>query len=281
MARIAVTLSGQWRFSRNAIESLVRCVVRPLQQQHEVGLFLHAWSQNDPPKGELNFLQEQLPVHFLQYQAPPSVYNSPFDASTHSHKDRYRSQFESVCRAHLLVAASAFNPDMVLRTRMDLVYFSKLKMPRRIMTRTVYVPPVEGHMETPFEPAVVNDQVALGDSVTMSTYMRLVRELTPAQLSMLEEGSTPTLSRNYKLRTPKGVEEVLCEYLKARNITIQRLNLFYTLERLPISPKKSFCASVPMVLYGSAPNRVSPWLIDKSFSILSRIGSKLSPRQHR
>ena len=170
--KIAVTLSGQWRFSRGAVKSLEDYIIKPLQRHHEVRVFIHAWAIGVPAEEELAFMRERLPVHCMQLNYPGTNYSSPFEASRHPHGERYRSQFESLYRVFQLVASSEFEPDCILRTRMDLVYLSELAMPDRTKERTVYVPPVEGHMEEPFGPTVVNDQVALGDRAVMSIYMQ-------------------------------------------------------------------------------------------------------------
>ena len=61
---------------------------------------------------------------------------------------------------------------------MDLVYLSELAMPINEGADGICASQVEGHMEEPFGPTVVNDQVALGDRAVMSIYMQLAKRVT-------------------------------------------------------------------------------------------------------
>ena len=268
--KIAVTLSGQWRFSRSAVESLAQCVVQPLRRRHEVGVYIHAWSLGVPAREELEFMRGRLPVHCMRLDYPAADYSSPFDGFEHPHAERYRSQFESLYRVFQLITCDGFEPDLILRTRMDLLYLSELVMPDRAKEQTVYVPPVEGHMETPFGPTLVNDQVALGDRATMSAYMQLGKRIGLGDRSDVPKRSGPDIDGR-GVRDLKSIEGILCDYLRAESIKVRRLNLFYTLERMGTSRRKIFCAALPMFVYGPMPNRLSPWLVVKAFAILKRL----------
>jgi hypothetical protein len=267
---LAVTISGLWRFSREAIDSLAQCVVAPLQREHDLGVFIHAWVDAPPPREEVAFLERRLPVKGISFERPEPIAVSAFDGCVHHDKDRYRSQWEGVARVFDL-ALSHMRPDAILRTRMDLVYLTPLRLPSAVKDREIYIPPVEGHSDSPFNPSVVNDQMAFGSRRVMETYMQLARRLVPGELARLEAASRQRASRDHAPSALKGIEGILREYLAAERIAVRRLAVFYRLQRAGETGKLRFCASLPMFVYGRSPNRLSPWLLDRSFAILSRL----------
>jgi hypothetical protein len=267
--QLAIALSGLWRFTTEAIASLQDRVVAPLQRQHNVQVFVHAWTGDAPARNEIDFIRSRLPVCEMRLEPADTLVASAFNGSVHPHRDRYASQWEGVARAFDLVMRHS-KPDGILRARMDLVYISPLRLPRAASDDVIYIPPVEGHYDTPFDPSVVNDQVAYGSPAIMEKYMTLSRCLTPSQLSLLELRSRMRPSRDHRPGDLKGIEGILREHLAARQVAVRRLDVFYRLQRRPESRKLRYCASLPMFVYGRSPNRLSPWLLDRSFALISR-----------
>jgi hypothetical protein len=245
--------------------------VTPLQRRHDVQVFIHAWVDGTPARDEIAFIESRLPVRELCFEASIASAASAFDGSAHPHRDRYRSQWAGVARAFDLVMQHS-KPDAILRTRMDLVYLTPLRLPRVAKNNAIYVPPVEGHYDTPFDPSIVNDQVAFGTVPVMRKYMTLTRRRTPGEWSEIENRSRLRPSRDHRLGELKGVEGPLREYLLDELIVVRRLDVFYRLERLAESPKRRFCAAIPLWMYGRTPNRWSPWLINRAFAVHKWIG---------
>ena len=263
---LAITLSGLWRFTTEAIESLHQCVVVPLQREHDVRVFIHAWADRAPPRDEVAFVESRLPVSELQFEPLGVLAGSAFDGSVHPHRDRYKSQWEGVaCACDLVIRC--VKPCAILRTRMDLVYLTPLRLPRIAKANEIYIPPVEGHYDTPFDPSIVNDQMAFGSLPVMQKYMTLARRRTASQWSVIENRSRHQASRDHRLGELKGVEGPLRECLLDEGISVRRLDVFYRLQRQAEAPKQRFCATVPIWMYGRAPNRWSPWLINRSFPV--------------
>jgi hypothetical protein len=138
-------MSGLWRFSPQAIESLQHHVVAPLQGSYDVGVVIHAWVDDSLAREEIAFVESRLPVRELQLERAAGFAASAFDGSAHPHRDRYRSQWEGVARAFDLATRSA-KPAAILRTRMDLVYLTPLRLPRVIRDNEIYICPVYNYM---------------------------------------------------------------------------------------------------------------------------------------
>jgi hypothetical protein len=143
--RLAIAISGLWRFSPQAIESLQHHVVAPLQRSHDVGVVIHAWADDSLSREEISFIERRLPVSDLQFEVPGAFAESAFDGSAHPHGDRYRSQWEGIARVFHLAARCA-KPAAILRTRMDLVYLTPLRLPRVIRDNEIYICPVYNYM---------------------------------------------------------------------------------------------------------------------------------------
>ena len=274
--KIAITLSGQWRFSESCIVSLYEQIIAPLQAYYDIGVFIHAWVDDGKTPEEFHFVESKLPLVGWLFEKPISLENEVFSSIEHQHSSRYQSQYQSLKRVFDIVAASGFAPDSILRTRMDLLYQKPVRVPENPDADVIYVPPVEGHEELPFDPSVVNDQIAYGSYPSMSLYMTLVHQVTKTSLKGFEDASSKKYSMAHQKGALKGIEGILNEYLKSKNIKVKFLDVFYKINRLPNTKNKLMLARLPFWLYGSEPNRLSRviiLLLQRALRIRSKIYS--------
>jgi hypothetical protein len=227
--KIIITHTGQWRYSNESLESFENQVLAPLRNDgHEIHLTAKYWKIDftarllmeveDYSKRARKYCKS-LKIEWVEENIL-SAHNS-FELIQHVDKLMYYRVFkmlEVICND---IVSNHPDADLVIRTRNDLVYLNKLVIPKNIHLDCLYIPPIEGHEEIPYDPRYVcNDQIAIGGLQIMTVYLNMVMQSS----IKIQEFERCNIEKDGNLH---GIEGILKEYLDVNKIKVKNLNLIY------------------------------------------------------
>ena len=227
--KIIITHTGQWRYSNESLESFENQVLAPLRNDgHEIHLTAKYWkidftaqllSEVDDYSLLASKYCKSLKIEWVE----ENILNAPnsFELIQHVDKLQYYRLFKMLELVFNDIVSDHLDADLVIRSRNDLIYLNVLNIPKKIDFDSLYIPPIEGHEEIPYDPRYVcNDQIALGNIKVMTTYLNLIKQ-TSTEIKYLEQCN---IEKNGNLH---GIEGILREYLDINKIKVKNLNLIY------------------------------------------------------
>jgi hypothetical protein len=227
--KIIITHTGQWRYSNESLESFENQVLAPLRNDgHEIHLTAKYWKIDFTARllrevEDYSILASKYCKSLKIEWVEENVLSAPnsFELIQHVDKLMYYRVFkilEVICND---IVSNHPDADLVIRTRNDLVYLNKLVIPKNIHLDCLYIPPIEGHEEIPYDPRYVcNDQIAIGGLQIMTVYLNMVMQSS----IKIQELERCNIEKDGNLH---GIEGILREYLDVNKIKVKNLNLIY------------------------------------------------------
>lgn len=186
--RYVIVVSGQFRLSTKALESLRSKIVRPILRSGGVlTVLIHGWTSDEYPVKDpeviKQFLGSQVSLEMLLEpeldQSSPVLQESPLTRVHNADRFRYASQWESLSRAWSLSKPLDTEKIVVIRLRLDSLFFSTQSINRLISQVKVrsqdgqfaFFPQTEGHSSLPIAPDLLSDQFLVSDGRTFEGYV--------------------------------------------------------------------------------------------------------------
>ena len=227
--RIIITNTGQWRYSNEAMESLEKKILEPISKNgYEIHLIAKYWKIElieDRIREVEKYLSiarkycKTINIEWVDEEITNE--NNPFELIEHMDKLAYYKVFKMLSLINIDIEKKYEDKDIILRTRSDLIYLNSIEIIEKNLDKYIYIPPIEGHEEIPYDPRYVcNDQVALGTVKKMKLYLTLA-DLDKIKIQKFEKFNIE------KSNNKHGIEGILREYLKSNKINIKNLNLLY------------------------------------------------------
>jgi hypothetical protein len=274
LVKVAITNTGEWRFSIESTMSFVSNIVKPFKEKSfEVHVYCFFWRPPLMTKNiikQVNLFKKIISKHVTNLEiiwVDESILKSKnnFELIKHEGRFKYFRIFKLLEYAYNHIINVNINFNFIMRCRNDLIFHNKVIIPKVIQDSACYIPPIEGHMQIPYNPlAVCNDQIALGNVEIMYHYYNLCS--VPPEKIIDFEILTKTGESH------RGIEGLLNEYLKANLIVKKNLNVIYTIQSQPRHKFKDFIIKItPRKLFNFGPY----YLIHLTFRLLYKLLIKL------
>jgi len=255
--KLIITHTGLFRYSEEAINSFQINILSPLRiLGFEIDVFSVFWKVKLTQKDIYDLEKYKKKIEdFARLTIKwvnPSILDGdhPFSKVTHVDRFAYYRVFKLLQISYNLIASADTPPDLIIRSRPDLVFMNEIVVPDFNVSKDIFIPPIEGHEEIPYNPKYVcNDQFAMGTFSHMADYFRLCNK------SSDQVASYEKIGRN---GCSHGIEGILLGYLQSSKYNIKNINLLYFIYGKEYQPFKAainrYC---PKIIWSYGPYRLT------------------------
>jgi hypothetical protein len=255
--KLTITHTGLFRYSEDSINSFQKNILSPLRRQgFEVDVFSVFWKVKLTDKDKFDLVKyrkkiENVASLNIKWVNPSILHGDhPFSKVVHEDRFAYYRVFKLLQISYDLIASSDKIPDIIIRSRPDLVFMNELVIQNFNCSKNIFIPPIEGHEEIPYNPIYCcNDQFAMGTFFHMADYFRL------CNMSSEQVASCEKIGRN---GYSHGIEGILLGYLQRSKYKIKNINLLYFIHGKEYQPFKAainkYC---PNIIWSYGPYRLT------------------------